>query len=343
MHGGRFLEYAKSGKSFIDFSASINPYGLDQKLKKILIDSISLSEHYPNEDYSEIKDVISKKHSVNRDNIYIGNGANSIIFRLFQVFKNSINICIPVPSFESYRLAAESVDADITYYHMKDLCIHGDIIDILAGNIDVLVLANPNNPTGFIVEEELLYKIIEYCKMKNIFILLDECFLDFVKTGEQYSLCGKLNTFDNMAILKSLTKLYAFPGLRFGYLLTYNCDIMYGLKKLTPSWEINALALEAAGYSLKQNMDSVIEEIQKEKSILSDNLENSGIVTFPSKVNFLLCKYKKNLSKELLEYGIIVRDCSDFIGLNESYFRVAVRTNPENNLLVDTIQKIIRG
>ena len=146
-----------------------------------------------------------------------------------------------------------------------------------------------------------------------------------------------------MAILKSLTKLYAFPGLRFGYLLTYNCDIMYGLKKLTPSWEINALALEAAGYSLKQNMDSVIEEIQKEKSILSDNLENSGIVTFPSKVNFLLCKYKKNLSKELLEHGIIVRDCSDFIGLNENYFRVAVRTNPENNLLVDTIQKIIRG
>jgi len=139
-----------------------------------------------------------------------------------------------------------------------------------------------------------LLKKQNFYKIKNIFILLDECFLDFIKTGEQYSLCGKLNTFDNMAILKSLTKLYAFPGLRFGYLLTYNCDIMYGLKKLTPSWEINALALEAAGYSLKQNMDSVIEEIQKEKSILSDNLENSGIVTFPSKVNFLLCKYKKN-------------------------------------------------
>ena len=116
MHGGRFLEYAKTGKKFIDFSASINPYGLDSNLKKILTDSISTLEHYPNGDYSEINDIISKKHNVDSGNIYLGNGANSIIFRLFQTFKNSINICIPVPSFESYRLAAESVDANLIYY-----------------------------------------------------------------------------------------------------------------------------------------------------------------------------------------------------------------------------------
>ena len=101
MHGGRFLEYAKTGKRFIDFSASINPYGLDNNLKKILTDSILTLEHYPNGDYSEINDIISKKHNVDIDDIYLGNGANSIIFRLFQTFKKGINICIPVPSFES--------------------------------------------------------------------------------------------------------------------------------------------------------------------------------------------------------------------------------------------------
>lgn len=343
MHGGRFLEYAKTGKRFIDFSASINPYGLDSNLKKILTDSISLLEHYPNGDYSEINDIISKKHNVNSDDIYLGNGANSIIFRLFQTFKKGINICIPVPSFESYRLAAESVDANLIYYNMPNLHIYEDIFDILSENIDILVLTNPNNPTGFIVEDELLHKIITYCKQKDIFVLIDECFLEFVENGENYSMCDKLSTFENIAILRSLTKLYAFPGLRFGYLLTHNDMIMKQLKKLTPSWEINTLALEAAKYSLTQNMDSVIKSIQKEKAVLAHKLDDLGIFTFNSMANFLFCKYKKNLSKELLTYGIIVRDCSDFIGLDNTYFRVAVKTEAENKILVDTIHKILRG
>ena len=119
--------------------------------------------------------------------------------------------------------------------------------------------------------------------------------------------------------------------------------IMKKLKKLTPSWEINTLALEAAKYSLTQNMDHIVESIQKEKTVLADKLEDLGIVTFNSEANFLLCKYKKNLSKELLTYGIIVRDCSDFIGLDNTYFRVAVKTEVENKILVDTIHKILRG
>lgn len=343
MHGGRFLEYAKTGKSFIDFSASINPYGLDNNLKKILTDSILTLEHYPNVDYSEINDIISKKHNVNIDDIYLGNGANSIIFRLFQTFKNGINICIPVPSFESYRLAAESIDADLIYYNMPNLHIDEDIFDILSENIDILVLTNPNNPTGFVIEDELLYKTITYCKQKDIFVLIDECFLEFVENGEDHSMCAKLSIFENIAILRSLTKLYAFPGLRFGYLLTHNDMIMKKLKKLTPSWDINTLALEAAKYSLTQNMDSVIKSIQKEKAVLADKLEDLGIFTFNSMANFLFCKYKKNLSEELLTYGIIVRDCSDFIGLDDTYFRVAVKTEAENKILVDTIHKILRG
>lgn len=176
MHGGRFLEYAKTGKRFIDFSASINPYGLDSNLKKILTDSISTLEHYPNGDYSEINDIISKKHNVDSGDIYLGNGANSIIFRLFQTFKKGINICIPVPSFESYRLAAESIDADLIYYNMPNLHIDEDIFDILSKNIDILVLTNPNNPTGFIIEDELLHKIIIYCKQKIFLFCLMSAF-----------------------------------------------------------------------------------------------------------------------------------------------------------------------
>ena len=115
MHGGRFLEFSKDGSDYIDFSASINPYGLDSVLKDILKESIPLLEHYPNENYSEIKFLISQKHGIKDDNIYLGNGANSIIFRLFQLFGRNINICFPVPSFESYRLAAESTNSKIIY------------------------------------------------------------------------------------------------------------------------------------------------------------------------------------------------------------------------------------
>lgn len=345
MHGGKILEFAfknhRPVEYFTDFSASINPFGSDKGLKKFLENSISLIEHYPNEDYSEIKKLISQRHNVSIDNIYIGNGANSIIFRFFQAFKKILNICIPVPSFESYRLGAEAIFSNIIYYHMPNMKITGSIFEILSNNIDVLILTNPNNPTGLLIAPELLNEIIEYCNAKDIFILLDECFLDFVENGKEYSQIKKISGYRNIAVLRSLTKLYAFPGLRFGYLLLNNDKVKTMLEKLTPSWEINTLALEAAKYSLRQNMDKVISEILKEKSVLEDKLNTLGIIVYPSAANFLFCKYKKNLSQSLMQKGIIVRDCSDFIDLNNKYFRVAVKTNIENEKLVNTIKSLI--
>ena len=341
MHGGRLLEFSKSGKKYIDFSASINPYGIDPNLKDILKESIDILVHYPNQDYSEIKALISRKHDVIEESIYLGNGANSIIFRLFNIFDKELNICIPTPSFETYRLAAESVSADIVYYDMNGFKITNEIFDILSDNIDVLVLTNPNNPTGYLIEEELLQRLLEYCKAENIFVLLDECFLEFVLDGEKYSQISNLSKYTNLAILRSLTKLYAFPGLRFGYLLTENKKIIENLKKLTPSWDINTLALEAAKFSLTQDMSQVVLKIQKEKSILLKNLESVGIEVFDSKANFLLCRYKKNLSNALLNQGVIVRDCSDYRGMDDTYFRVAVRTNSDNMILFENIKELI--
>ena len=341
MHGGRLLEFSKSGKKYIDFSASINPYGIDPNLKDILKESIDILVHYPNQDYSEIKALINRKHDVSEESIYLGNGANSIIFRLFSIFDKELNICIPTPSFETYRLAAESVSANIVYYDMNRFKITNEIFDILSDNIDVLVLTNPNNPTGYLIEEELLQRLLEYCKAENIFVLLDECFLEFVLDGEKYSQISNLSKYTNLAILRSLTKLYAFPGLRFGYLLTENKKIIENLKKITPSWDINTLALEAAKFSLTQDMSQVVLKIQKEKSILLKNLKSVGIEVFDSKANFLLCRYKKNLSNALLNQGVIVRDCSDYRGMDDTYFRVAVRTNSDNMILFENIKELI--
>ena len=341
MHGGRLLEFSKSGKKYIDFSASINPYGIDPNLKDILKESIDILVHYPNQDYSEIKALINRKHDVSEESIYLGNGANSIIFRLFSIFDKELNICIPTPSFETYRLAAESVSANIVYYDMNRFKITNEIFDILSDNIDVLVLTNPNNPTGYLIEEELLQRLLEYCKAENIFVLLDECFLEFVEDGEKYSQISNLSKYTNLAILRSLTKLYAFPGLRFGYLLTENKKIIENLKKITPSWDINTLALEAAKFSLTQDMNQVVLKIQKEKSILLNNLKSAGIEVFDSKANFLLCRYKKNLSNALLNQGVIVRDCSDYRGMDDTYFRVAVRTNSDNMILFENIKELI--
>lgn len=341
MHGGRLLEFSKSGKKYIDFSASINPYGIDPNLKDILKESIDILVHYPNQDYSEIKALISRKHDVSEESIYLGNGANSIIFRLFSIFDKELNICIPTPSFETYRFAAESVSADIVYYDMNGFKITNEIFDILSDNIDALVLTNPNNPTGYLIEEELLQRLLEYCKAENIFVLLDECFLEFVLDGEKYSQISNLSKYTNLAILRSLTKLYAFPGLRFGYLLTENKKIIENLNKLTPSWDINTLALEAAKFSLTQDMSQVVLKIQKEKSILLNNLKSVGIEVFDSKANFLLCRYKKNLSNALLNQGVIIRDCSDYRGMDDTYFRVAVRTNSDNMILFENIKELI--
>ena len=342
MHGGRIIELAqKSNKSvneFIDFSASINPFGLDRGLILLLEKSISLLEHYPNRNYSVIKDLLAKKHFIKKENIYLGNGANSIIYRFLQSFDKKLNICIPVPSFETYNLAAKAVSSGIFYYHMPDMMISSDIFDILSDSIDVLILANPNNPTGFLIDEELLGQILKYCAKKNIFILIDECFLEFVKNGEAFSQSKNLLNYNNIAVLRSLTKIYAFPGLRFGYLLINNEKLHKKMNILTPEWEINSLALEAAKYSLEQNIDMVVDKIQIEKALLEAGLSSLGIHVYPSCANFLLCKYKRSIVDELFKSGIIVRDCSDFIDLDNRYFRVAVKKRDENKKLYFAIK-----
>ena len=164
-------------------------------MKKILKESIDILEHYPNQDYTEIKSLIAKKHNISEDSIYLGNGANSIIFRLFQTFGKKANICIPVPSFESYRLAAEAVSGSITYYNMVNLKIRTSIFDTLSETTDILVLTNPNNPTGYLIEDDLLQTLLKFCEAKNIFVLLDECFLEFVENGDKYSQISMLSKY----------------------------------------------------------------------------------------------------------------------------------------------------
>ena len=181
----------------------------------------------------------------------------------------------------------------------------------------------------------------------NITVVFDESFLDFVEDNDRYSLITELNNFQNLIIVKSLTKLFAFPGIRLGYGLSSNNNFIEKINSVGTPWSVNTVADYAGREALKdvEYIKNSIAYIKKENEFLYNGLENfEDITIFKGAVNFIFFKLNKNidLREELIRRGIIIRSCSNYIGLDHNFYRVAVRTREENKKLLEELSKVLK-
>ena len=203
-----------------------------------------------------------------------------------------------------------------------------------------VMLTNPNNPSGLFLEKEALVRLAEGCRDRGLILGVDESFLPFTEVGEEAGLKDRVEEYPIM-IFKSFTKLFAMPGVRLGVLLGRR-DLIAAVETVLPEWNISAAANAAGLAALKEReyIAATSGLISAERTYLTGELRRLGLEVFPSAANYLLIRSDRNLYKELLARGLLIRDCADYEGLGEGYYRLAVRTNKENEILIAALREI---
>ena len=216
IHGGDVYKYDHC----LDFSANCNPLGTPQSVKKAIIDSVDGLSDYPRVGCGPLKEAIAVYEQTQKEYLICGNGAADLIFSLCRA-KNPKKALLLAPTFAEYEQALVSVGCEITRYYLEetsDFCVEENYLQLLkTEKPDIIFLCNPNNPTGITMPQELPEKILASCSELGIFMVVDECFLDFVKDPDRHTLKGKLAEHPNLFLLKAFTKRYAIPGVRLGY------------------------------------------------------------------------------------------------------------------------------
>ncbi|MGL5415957.1 MAG: threonine-phosphate decarboxylase CobD [Clostridium sp.] len=348
-HGGNILEIKRKYEiegDILDFSANINPLGMNNKVKQGMLEAINSLEHYPDITYFDLKNAIKEYENIGYENILLGNGAAEVIFNISRGLKPKKALLL-APTFSEYEESLKSVDCFIEYYKMDDdFIIKEDFLDRLNESIDITFICNPNNPTGALTEKDFIIRVLDKGRDCNITVVIDESFLDFLNNKEKYSLIKTINEYNNLIIVKSLTKFFAFPGIRLGYGVTGNKEYLEQINKISISWNVNTIASIAGEIALKQEpyMKASIENLREEKDFLLRYLEEfKDIKIFEGHANFIFFKAREDLKEELLKRGILIRNCENYIGLSKGYFRIAVRKREENIEFLKVLNIIYNG
>jgi threonine-phosphate decarboxylase len=340
-HGGNIYEVKQ--KSVLDFSANINPLGIPWRIKKLLSRQFKDLVHYPDTKAYHLVAALARYWKVKEENVLVGNGSTELIYLILNAFGPS-KVILPVPSFTEYERAARIEARQVQFIHMLEdegFSLNFDYIN----NCDMLFICNPNNPTGNLI-------VSNRTEIKNIpvkHIVVDEAFMDFVPDEKKHTFILEAVRSKKIIVLRTLTKFFALPGLRVGYLIAHR-DIIRILKEYQMPWSVNVLAQLAAQQCLSEEAFILRSKqlIVKERAFLYERLDRiKGLKPYPSVANFLLVRIKERrltsscLKERLLKKGILIRDCANFRGLDKQFIRVAVRTHKENMQLAQAFEKCV--
>lgn len=341
-----------------DFSINVNPLGPPSRVKAAVRQSAEHCVCYPDPHCRELTAAIAAYYHVEKEDILCGNGAADLLYQLvFALIPR--HAIIPVPTFTEYAHALGAVKARITpviltkengFAITADAIKQQILIQKNKGNPpDILCLCNPNNPTGLPVSRADLLDLAEFTKKQSIIFLLDECFTDFLDTPGDYSLLSDLNAFPNLIILKAFTKIYGMPGLRLGFFLTKNHTVLEKIRAVRQPWSVSTPAQMAGVAALQEGayLKKTRQIIAQGRIQLSQGLTSLGFLVYPSKANYLFFQdLRKDAKDAALYYAclnqkLLLRSCANYPGLDSSYYRVCIKTEPENTRLFYLLQEVL--
>lgn len=341
-HGGEIYDK----KIIWDFSVNTNPLGLPEGVKKALSIQADNFALYPDNNCSELTTAIADYEKISRDFIICGNGASDLIFRLCYALKPK-KAMVTAPAFSEYEKALKEVGSQVEYGVLneeEEFGVTEQFVKQLDKTLDILFLCNPNNPVGNLITPATLEKVMEQCKNYNIFLVMDECFMDLTDESENYSLKKYLERNNKIFLLKAFTKQYAMAGLRLGYGLCSNQLLLKVMSDIGPAWNVSVPAQIAGTQALKEETYRLKtkELIRQERDYLYQSLKGLGLKVFKPTANYLLFKSSDNLYDALLAKGILIRQCANYNQLNHEFYRIAVRNHEENEILIKEIAECIK-
>ena len=339
IHGGNVYKY----KGCIDFSANCNPLGTPERVIEAGISGLYQSAQYPEVGYAPLRKAIAEYEKVTADQVICGNGAAELIFTLCRA-RNPKRALLLAPTFAEYQQALESVACDITYYYLENqngFRIKEDFLQVLNQEIDIVFLCNPNNPTGILTDREFLLEILETCKKNDIFLVVDECFQDFIELPDSFTLKEQLDSYENLFLLKAFTKRYAMAGIRLGYGLTGNKELMEQMELCTQPWNISTIAQQCGIAALKETeyVEKSRRILFEEQKFLKKEMEQLGLEIYDSRANYIFFHGPEDLFERCLVKKILIRDCSNYEGLGKGYYRIAVKLHEDNQKLMQVLKE----
>ncbi len=382
-HGGNIYKIfrEKNIKEILDYSSNINPYGIPESLKKRITENLEILERYPDPDYIELRQKLAHLNKVDISNIVLGNGATEIIF-LFMKVINPQKVLIVSPTFREYERAIKATERvenssilgdsnkkedddnsyekqkiEIEYFELKEsddfkLNLY-NLKNELEKKYDLLIICNPNNPTGKFLKLSETEQILKECNKYNTKLFIDEAFIDFLKDRMKESIINTKENRYNLFVTRAFTKFFAIPGLRLGYGIYFDKNLEKEISEKKEPWSVNNIA-EIAGLTVLDDteyIEKTLKWITEEKIYMYEKLnEITGIKPYKTETNFITVKIEDKLfSKELnvkilrekiLEYGILIRDASNFKFLDERFFRLAIKNRKNNDRVIETLKKI---
>lgn len=349
LHGGDIRGAAeKSGRNvaeILDFSANINPLGMPPGVREAVIESLDSSLNYPDPFCRRLRAAISEKLNQPEDYILCGNGGADLIYRLVYALRPG-RALVTAPAFAEYEEAMCQTGTWTEFFPLgKTLEITEAYVDKLSQEHNIVFLCNPNNPTGILTPRSLIKKLLDKARALDVRVCLDECFLDFVKKEEDYSAAGWLSEYPNLIILKSFTKMYAIPGLRLGYVLSADTDLLNRMRLAGQPWSVSEPAQAAGIAALRTEgfREQTIDLVDRERTFLKEKLEELGLCVCDGHANYLCFQAAGDatLADRMQGEGILLRRCANYRGLGPDYYRTAVRGHEENQKLLATLKKVL--
>lgn len=355
-HGGEIERVARENnfavEDLIDFSANINPAPPPERVLRRLAEdaqNVALLARYPDLRFHELRAVLSAHHKISAENFVFANGSAALIDAALRSVAPK-NCLLPVPAFSEYAralAACNSLKINFALEAEKDFVLPtAQFIEALKRiKPQFCIINNPHNPTGAIIARAELEKIVEAAACVKTTVLLDEAFIDY---APDESLIPVISAFENLVVMRSVTKFFSIPALRVGYAVAAP-SLAAKMSQQIPSWSVTTLAANAAAEIYRDELfvQKTRQQNSIEKDWLKSNLENLGIKVYPSAANFLLLElrtlkttFAEFLRELIITHKIIVRDCTTYENLKgKSYIRIAVLSRVKNEQLVSALAK----
>ncbi len=337
----------------LDFSGPINHLGPSPKAVEAVKERAKLIRFYPDPNPTELKADIAKYvgHGARERNIILGNGSIELIYMIAEIFPCAYKAVIPVPSFTEYEKAVLRTHGEVIFVQLPDdFALDTESVKkAVTDDTRLMCICNPHSPSGTLFTRENVLDLLEFCQKKDIILSVDENYIEFAAKGEEATMAGYVNKYQNLFVIRSVTKFYGMPGIRFGYGIAAE-RLVETLETTRQPWSINTLAGFAtlAAFSDKAFIENSKRTIVEERNEFADMLNGiRGLHVFPSVTNFLLVKIQNPkvtstmLREEMAKQGMLIRDCSTFVGLDDSFFRVTVRAVVDNRKLVEALTQAI--
>ena len=369
----------------LDFSVNTNRLGMPQAVRDAVMASAAAWEQYPDALCRKLRRAAAAFYEADgtpipEDWLVFGHGASDILYAVVSAIRPKQAILL-APGFSEYEQALRMCGCEIRWLHLKEenrFSLENAREELYAMLFDgsgdaskiasvptlsskhedvwekILILGNPNNPTGRAISATELEKLAEVCRETHTWLMLDECFQWFLDTRREGSFVGNLlnGVGDHVILLNALTKICSMAGLRLGYGIIPNAGLRERLEKFRQPWSVSTPAQAGgvaafavlADHSEGNLLEWTVQSLQTERPRLAEKLEELGFIVYPSQTNYLLFRSPDEDSRDYkqgcLEHGILIRACENFEGLNRHYYRVAVRNRGENERLINILKEV---